>query len=92
MGIKPYRIKHKPTGLYFQPSHDGTNLSTQGKVYMNKINPLSMNRGQDYIYVGVREGTRVFKKFHTLLGLEEKGCYHQHGMRIPKSEFEQEFL
>lgn len=28
-----YRIKHKPTGLYFMPSRDGMNLSRGGKVY-----------------------------------------------------------
>lgn len=28
-----YRIKHKPTGLYFKPSKGGSNLSAKGKIY-----------------------------------------------------------
>ena len=29
-----YRIKHKPTGLYFKPTKgNGCNLSTKGKIY-----------------------------------------------------------
>lgn len=92
METKPYRIKHRPTGLYFQPSHDGTNLSTKGKVYLTKTSPLSMNGSDGGIWIGVREGSNVFKKFHNTLGLEEKGWRHQHTKLIPKSEFEQEFL
>jgi len=34
--IKCYRIKHKPTGLYFKPSKGGSNLSTKGKIYPSK--------------------------------------------------------
>lgn len=28
-----YRIKHKPTGLYFKPSRGESNLSSKGKIY-----------------------------------------------------------
>lgn len=28
-----YRIKHKPTGLYYQPQKQKTNISTVGKIY-----------------------------------------------------------
>lgn len=33
--MKVYRLKHKPTGLYFKPSRYGSksNLSKNGKVY-----------------------------------------------------------
>lgn len=32
-----YRIKHKPTGLYYQPhKHGGNTLSRKGKIYHKK--------------------------------------------------------
>ncbi|MFW6310689.1 MAG: hypothetical protein ACOC1K_00475 [Nanoarchaeota archaeon] len=31
--MKAYRIKHKPTGLYFTPSKGSGNLSKKGKIY-----------------------------------------------------------
>lgn len=37
-----YRLKHLPTGLYFQPhKHRGSHLSKKGKIYQNKNNGLS---------------------------------------------------
>jgi len=40
-----YRLRHKPTGLYYSPTHSGSsNLSTKGKIYStgnNLINFLS---------------------------------------------------
>lgn len=45
MLIHFYRLKHKPTGLYYSPTHSGSsNLSTRGKIYSsgnNLINYLS---------------------------------------------------
>ena len=31
---KPYRIKHKASGLYYQPARNHSNLGKNGKVYM----------------------------------------------------------
>lgn len=31
-----YKLKHKPTGLYFTPSRGHGNLSKTGKIYSNK--------------------------------------------------------
>lgn len=39
--ITPYRLKHLPTGLYYQPHNRGSNLSKKGKIYQNKINAFS---------------------------------------------------
>lgn len=37
-----YRVKHVPTGLYYQPQrHHGSNLSTRGKVYQTAKHGLS---------------------------------------------------
>lgn len=45
--MNPYRIKHKPTGLYFSPGWCKTNLSFKGKVYKSKLNVL------DYYWDGL---------------------------------------
>ncbi len=36
MSIKVYRLKHKPTGLYYTPSKGSGNLSKTGKSYVNR--------------------------------------------------------
>lgn len=41
--MKPYKLKHTPTGLYYQPhKHRGSNLSKRGKIYQTKANILSI--------------------------------------------------
>lgn len=40
--MKPYKLKHIPTGLYYQPN---TGLSKKGKVYQGKSNALSYFSG-----------------------------------------------
>ncbi len=34
--MKPYKIKHKASGLYYQPLSNGDNLSKNGKIYLTK--------------------------------------------------------
>lgn len=34
--MKVYKIKHKPTGLFFTPSKGSGNLSKNGKIYPKK--------------------------------------------------------
>lgn len=37
-----YKLKHVPTGLYYQPhKHGGSNLSKRGKVYQTSTHGLS---------------------------------------------------
>lgn len=62
MGAKmtPYRIKHIPTGYYYQPNkHWGCGLSVKGKVYQTKNNILSYEK--DKIVVQAREDNRVYR-------------------------------
>ncbi len=40
--MRPYKLKHIPTGLYFQPhKHGGSHLSKAGKIYQNNTHGLS---------------------------------------------------
>ena len=40
MEMKLYKLKHIPTGLFFTPSKGCGNLSTTGKIYINRIPDL----------------------------------------------------
>jgi hypothetical protein len=91
---KPYRIKHKASGLYYQPANNHSNLSKKGKVYMTNNSPLMINNSYDYIAISVRKGTKVhdiLEKEMPLKGVDEyfgKAVYYC----VPKSEFEKEVL
>lgn len=56
---KPYRIRHKASGLYYQPASNHSNLSKNGKVYMTNNSPLMLNNSYDYIAISVRKGTKI---------------------------------
>lgn len=91
---KPYRIKHKASGLYYQPTVNHSNLSKKGKVYMTNNSLLMLNNSYDYIAISVRKGTKIhdiLEKEMPLKGVEvfygTAVCY-----RVPKSEFEKEEL
>lgn len=92
--VKPYRIKHKNSGLYYQPASNHSNLSKIGKVYMTNNSPLLINDGYDYVSISVRKGTNVhniLEKLMPLKGVEEffgNAVYY----RVPKTEFEKEEL
>lgn len=91
---KPYRIKHKASGLYYQPANNHSNLSKKGKVYMTNNSPLMINNSYDYIAISVRKGTKVhdiLEKEMPLKGVDEyfgKAVYYC----VPKSAFEKENL
>lgn len=91
---RPYRIKHKASGLYYQPSRNHSNLSKNGKVYITNISLLTSNNGYDYIPISVKKGTKIhniLEKSMPLKGIEgfygTSVCY-----KVPKSEFEKEEL
>ena len=93
--VKPYRIKHKASGLYYQPASNHNNLSKNGKVYMTNNSPLLANDGYDYILIDVRTDTKIHKILAGLLPHQCKmltfyGFYVRY--RIPKTEFEKEEL
>lgn len=93
--IKPYRIKHKDSGLYYQPTRNHCNLGKNGKVYMTNISPLQINNGHDYILIDVRTYTKIHKILTKLSPNQCKmlayyGFYVRY--KIPKAEFEKEEL
>lgn len=91
--MRPYRIKHKPTGLYYQPAINGNNLSERGKVYLTNNNPLTIDRGEDYIWVEMRISSKTYRKYQEkLLELDDKCCSGKMVGRIAKGKFEIEYI
>lgn len=87
--MKPYRIKHKASGLYYQPTSNGNNLSKTGKVYLTKNNVL--NGTGPFVYISLNEQGRLYKEYGKFF--PTLNTYHV-GMtvRVPKTEFEKEEL
>ena len=52
--MRPHRVKHIPTGLYYKPYGSNSNLSAVGKVYLNNSDPFNVNNGEDSIYIAIR--------------------------------------
>ena len=57
--MKPYRLKHVPTGLYFQPTNNWNNLSKKGKIYIGNSNGLTGY--QDTIVLNINPNTNTGK-------------------------------
>lgn len=91
---KPYRIKHKASGLYYQPSRNYSNLGKNGKVYMTNNSPLLANNGHDYILIDVRTDTKIHKILAGCYLINVKCAFYGFYVRyrIPKTEFEKEEL
>ena len=91
---RPYRIKHKASGLYYKPSINHINLSKNGKVYMTNNSPLLANDGYDYIHISVKKGTKIHNILEKSLPLKGVECFYGTAVwyKVPKSEFEKEEL
>lgn len=91
--MKEYRVKHKPTGLYYQPTNNFCNLSKNGKVYLGEGNVLTCNKWLDWIKIDLHKQTSyyaLYKKHKDYFdSLEEIGVY---SYKVPKSHFEIEEL
>lgn len=81
----PYRIKHKPTGLYYLP-YRGYELSTRGKVYTSNRSILSFR--QDYIWVSLYLSSVAYKGHKNLFDkYTQRKLSDRIMFKIPKSEF-----
>ena len=90
----PYRIRHKNSGLYYQPAINHSNLSKKGNVYMTNNSLLMINNNYDYIAISVRKGTKVHNILEKEMSLKGVEAYYGKAVyyRVPKSEFEKEEL
>ena len=87
--MKPYRIKHKASGLYYQPMSNENNLSKTGKVYLTKNNVL--NGTDTYVYISLNEQGKIYKEYGKFFPTLKPYHVDMTG-RVPKEEFEKEEL
>lgn len=87
--MKPYRIKHKASGLYYQPTVNGNNLSKTGKVYLTKNNVL--NGTDTFVYISLGEQGRLYKEYRKFFPTLKPDHRYLIG-RVLKTEFEIEEL
>lgn len=75
---KPYRIKHKASGLYYQPASNHSNLSKNGKVYMTNEEFCKAHIGERVLFKGKDIGAYVagyLDKKYIILGFDNfDGC------------------
>lgn len=64
--VKPYRIKHKASGYFYQ-RYNGSNLGKKGKVYMNNQSPLTMCDNENFIRIQIRHNTLAYKALTEVL-------------------------
>lgn len=85
----PYRIKHKATGLYYKPGKP--NLSKVGKAYIVGNNIISYNKSMDFVSITVTKES-LKRELEVLNYNYDYGWGHEYTFKIPKSEFEIEYL
>ncbi len=66
---KYYKMKHVPTGLYYQPhKHGGSHLSKKGKIYQTNTNGVeSDNYGHSTFTVWCEKDSQIYKLTTSLL-------------------------
>lgn len=67
--MKPYKVKHVPTGLYYQPhKHRGSHLSKSGKIYQTNTNGVeSGNYGHKTFTVWCEKDSTIHKLTKNIL-------------------------
>lgn len=71
--MKAYRMKHIPTGMYYQPHRfRGSNLSQKGKIYQTAINGISAesHKKNRVVVIYVKEGSIVHRKTKHILNYQ----------------------
>lgn len=96
--MTPYKLKHIPTGLYYQPyKHRGSNLSKRGKIYQTKSNILSIgyfsngdNKKTLWIFTDKYSG--IYKEYKDKFNWVESSSYNQMKVETLVTEWEIEEL
>lgn len=90
-----YKVKHIPTGLYYQPvTSSGTNLGKKGKIYETTSSCLS--GGCNYIILDIKKESPAYRDFAGVLeakyGLKKSPKFGFVYVKVPKSDFVKEYL
>lgn len=89
--MKPYRIKHVPTGLYYKPGNP--NLSKRGKVYGLNVNVLSYIKENVICRIRINSpGHIALLKAECKIAWSTKKYGNEVVAYIPREQFEKEYL
>ena len=89
--MNSYRIKHKPTGLYYKPS-TGNNLSKIGKIYTTANSVLSQYKRDSFLIITVLKNSTLDKTVGRLSDNFTWNIYDKIFYKVPKEEFEIEWI
>lgn len=91
-----YKVKHKYTGLYYQPTtSSGSNIGKKGKVYTSENNSC-LTGSYNTIGITIKKDSPIYKKYYDMLiehyhdDSSRPGCYAF--FSIPKDDFEKEYI
>lgn len=83
--MKPYRIKHVPTGLYYKPGE--VNLTKNGKVYTTGVNAFSYFTC-GYIPVSARANSKLHTSTKDIIQWGKTAYYPSRvSAKIPVEQF-----
>ena len=85
--MKPYKLKHIPSGLYYQPhKHRGSNISERGKIYQTGTHGLSSamkyakkhkdSSSLQLFWLYVDKDSRTYNKLKDIVVFED--CRHSY--------------
>lgn len=93
---KPYRIKHRQTGLYLKPVtgsyNSKTNFSKKGKVYINATNMISHSIKQGDLTIKLYVSEKQYNKYKFVFDEYSNGIYEKLLFEVPLVDLEIEFL
>lgn len=90
--MKPYRVKHIPTGLYYKPvGSTYNNLSKSGKIYWTKSNVLNTDiyerNGKRCIGIHIATDSPIHKRTQNIINWEKSYNTRKQIAWIPIEEF-----
>lgn len=65
-----YKLKHKPSGLYYQPGPN--NLSVKGKIYQSGNNLLTGYKENDKFFIHVSKDRTIHRNYPNLKWEEDR--------------------
>lgn len=94
--MKPYRLKHKATGLYYQPVSgtytSKTNFSKKkGKVYLSDINVFIGNKPRITCAISLSQ-YKQFKDIFDSLGATNTTYDKNYRIYCVENDFEKEYI
>jgi len=93
--MKPYKLKHVPTGLYYQPhKHRGSHLSKKGKIYQTNTNGVETgNYGHKTFTISCEKGSSIHKLTENILSWSDsRYSYKQMKAETNFNDWERELI